>query len=158
MRLKLVRFLNKGETKTTPKICGGIVGKLFEIREKEDYFLNIYTLERPLTHEGIENVRNKTCIPAGTYQVVLEYSEKFKRELFEIKGVLNRNEAKFHSGNHINHSNGCPIVGKLFLENIKNPNDNKLYELWLGRSKEAEEEMKKKLPKEFTITIENAFN
>ena len=42
---------------------------------------------------GWQNNQNKiSCIPAGTYEVKLEYSDRFKMDLWEIKNVPNRSE------------------------------------------------------------------
>ena len=57
------------------------------------------------------NEQNVSCIPLGEYEVVLEYSNKFKKELWEIKGVDGRSETKFHSLNFWRDSNGCVGLG-----------------------------------------------
>lgn len=57
------------------------------------------------------NQRNISCILAGTYNVVLEYSAKFKQNLYEIKGVPNRSECKFHAANYWYQLNGCIALG-----------------------------------------------
>lgn len=165
IKFRLVRFLDDGEQRITLGniIRGGVVGKLFEIRENDDYFLNIITLERPRTFNGIANHKNDSntplinescCIPDGTYEVVLEYSNRFKRKLFEIKGVPNRSETKFHLGNHIDHSDGCVLVGKQLVQKVVDPKSNKIYNLWLSQSAQAEKELKTLLPEKFTLTIE----
>lgn len=167
MQIKLVRFLDDGEQRAENGIIkGGVVGKLFQVREREDYFLNIFTLERPKTYKGISNFRDdrKTspnescCIPDGTYEVVFEYSNRFKRKLFEIKGVPNRSETKFHLGNHIDCSEGCILVGKQFIQRAKDPRSNKVYNLWLSQSAIAERELPNLLPEKFTLTIETDNN
>lgn len=164
--VKQKRFRNDGEYRQEGnKIYGGVVGLLYEVREKEDYFLNIFTLERPLKFNKIENVKNDkstilneaTCIPAGEYDVVLEYSKRFDRKLFEIKGVPNRSECKFHAGNHIDHSDGCPLVGKVFYPNTVDQKTKKVYSLWIARAKEAEKEMLDRLPEKFKLIITNEF-
>ena len=57
------------------------------------------------------NESNVSCIPPGIYDVVLEYSPKFDTELWEIKGVENRSECKFHSANYWYELNGCISLG-----------------------------------------------
>ncbi len=60
----------------------------------------------------INNKNSVSCIPEGTYDVVLEYSPKFKKLLWEIKGVPNRSECKFHVSNYWWQLNGCIALGK----------------------------------------------
>ena len=58
-----------------------------------------------------DNQRMISCIPDGTYSVVLEYSDRFKTMLWEIKGVPNRSECKFHAANYARQLNGCIALG-----------------------------------------------
>lgn len=58
-----------------------------------------------------ENQGSVSCIPRGIYEVVLEYSPKFKMDLWEIKDVENRSECKFHSANFWTDLNGCIALG-----------------------------------------------
>ena len=57
------------------------------------------------------NEQGVSCIPDGTYEVELEYSNRFNKELWEIKGVENRSECKFHSANYWFQLNGCIALG-----------------------------------------------
>lgn len=57
------------------------------------------------------NERNVSCIPIGTYKVVLEWSNKFQTMLWEIKGVPGRSECKFHAANYWFQLNGCNALG-----------------------------------------------
>ena len=60
------------------------------------------------------NERNVSCYPAGTYLVMLEYSPRFNQMLWEVKGVVNRSECKFHSANYWYQLNGCTALGLRF--------------------------------------------
>lgn len=62
------------------------------------------------------NENNVSCIPKGTYPVVLEYSNRFNKELWEIKNVPNRSETKFHSANYWRQLNGCIALGQRMLD------------------------------------------
>jgi len=57
------------------------------------------------------NLNNISCIPMGTYEVVLEWSDRFQTMLWEIKGVENRSECKFHAANFWHQLNGCVALG-----------------------------------------------
>jgi hypothetical protein len=57
------------------------------------------------------NENNVSCIPKGTYEMKLEFSNRFKMDLWEIKGVPNRSETKFHAANYWNQLEGCIALG-----------------------------------------------
>ncbi|MEM1258833.1 MAG: DUF5675 family protein [Bacteroidota bacterium] len=59
----------------------------------------------------VNNQQNISCIPEGEYPLVLEYSPRFKKELWEIKEVPGRSECKFHSANYWYQLNGCIALG-----------------------------------------------
>ncbi len=60
------------------------------------------------------NQKSVSCIPknSGPYNVIWEKSNKFKRFLWEIKGVPNRSECKFHVSNYWRQLNGCIALGR----------------------------------------------
>ena len=73
-------------------------------------------LAKSLERADNNNQRNISCIPSGEYLCVLEYSNKFNRDLWEIKGVPNRSECKFHSANYWHDLNGCIALGTKYLD------------------------------------------
>lgn len=60
----------------------------------------------------LNNVRNVSCIPAGVYNLKLEWSPRFQKDLWEIYDVPNRRECKFHAANFSRELNGCIALGK----------------------------------------------
>jgi len=82
------------------------------IFENEIELFSSKTLERADNN----NQRNISCIPSGVYKCKLEYSAKFKKELWEIKGVLNRSECKFHSSNYWHDLSGCIALGTSYID------------------------------------------
>ena len=60
----------------------------------------------------LDNEKRVSCIPSGIYDVELEYSNRFKTDLWEIKGVPDRSECKFHAANYARQLNGCIALGK----------------------------------------------
>ena len=62
------------------------------------------------------NHQNISCVPVGSYKLKLEYSDRFKTELWELKGVPNRSECKFHSSNHWHQLNGCISLGNRYKD------------------------------------------
>jgi hypothetical protein len=77
-----------------------------------------YTLELPWRN----NQSNISCIPEGEYKVDLFYSHHFKRHVYHINNVHNRQYVLIHSGNYAgdvtkgykSHVLGCVLVGKSY--------------------------------------------
>lgn len=71
------------------------------------------TLERP----WLDNAQGVSCIPAGTYTCTRTFSPHFKREVFEIRGVPNRDKILIHWGNFAaTDTEGCVLVGGSFAD------------------------------------------
>ena len=60
-------------------------------------------------------IKNKTCIPFGTYNVIMAFSPHFKKILPKLLNVPNFEGILIHSGNTINDTSGCILVGKNLL-------------------------------------------
>ena len=63
-----------------------------------------------------DNERNISCVPAGMYKLVFEYSDRFKKKLWELKGVIDRSECKIHAANYARQLNGCISPGREHLD------------------------------------------
>jgi hypothetical protein len=101
MKLKLIRDCHGKESTT---------GKLFV-----DGAFECYTLEdvcRP------KKIKGCTAIPEGTYEVVVTYSNRFKRLLPLLLHVPNYEGIRIHSGNTAKDTEGCILVGKARGVNI----------------------------------------
>lgn len=96
------------------------------------------TLERP----WIDNKQDVSCVPLGKYECVKHNSTKFPN-VFELKNVPGRREILIHAGNSIDDTHGCILVGLQFMP----------YGITL--SKMALEDLRKKLPDNFTLTVGN---
>ena len=59
-----------------------------------------------------DNQQGVSCIPIGQYTVKLEYSNRFKKKLWEIINVPGRSETKFHSANFWYQLQGCIALGR----------------------------------------------
>lgn len=79
------------------------IGKLF-INGK--YFCD--TLEDAVREIKIPN---ETAIPFGTYEVIISYSPRFKKNLPLLLNVPNFEGVRIHSGNSHKDSSGCILLG-----------------------------------------------
>lgn len=87
-----------------------IDGKFF-CNTLEDTDRNIKQ-EHPETYITAKKVYGKTAIPLGTYDVVMDYSEKFKKKLPHILGVKGFDGVRIHAGNKPEDTLGCILLGK----------------------------------------------
>ncbi len=55
------------------------------------------------------------CPPVGVYPLVREYSPHFKRDLYELKDVPGHSEMKYHNGNTLTDTEGCPLLGANYI-------------------------------------------
>ena len=83
------------------------LGNCIVIDEKGNIVFSKKTLERGWR----DNQRNVSCIPVGKYVLKQDYSPRFKKYLWEIYGVPNRSECKFHAANYWKQLNGCIALG-----------------------------------------------
>lgn len=59
-----------------------------------------------------KKIYGQTAIPSGTYDVVITYSPKYKKNMPLILGVKGYSGIRIHSGNTAKDTLGCLIVGK----------------------------------------------
>lgn len=104
------------------------VDGLFECFTLED-------IERPV------KIKGETAIPKGTYKVIINESNRFKRSLPLLLDVPGFEGVRIHSGNTNHDTEGCILVGK---------SRNKDY---IGQSRKAFDKLFKKMQKAKDITL-----
>lgn len=63
--------------------------------------------DRQLETHPDDKVMHETCIPRGTYQIIITYSNRFKRELPLLVDVPGFTGIRIHAGNSAADSSGC---------------------------------------------------
>ena len=74
--------------------------------------------DRGLTSDmSVEEIKSKkiygqTAIPSGKYEMVIDYSPKYRKNMPHILNVKGYDGIRIHSGNTADDSLGCILVGK----------------------------------------------
>jgi Family of unknown function (DUF5675) len=108
-----------------------------------------YSLEDKYRADGIK-VYGKTAIPCGTYKVVIDWSNRFKRLMPHILDVPGFTGIRIHKGNTAEDTEGCILLGRIKDED------------WVGESKAVFDAFFEQLKvavdnhEKVTITVENA--
>ena len=117
--------------KTDTSVIGELlIDGVFECFTLED-------AERPV------KIKGETAIPKGTYRVIINESNRFKRLLPLLIDVPNFEGVRIHSGNSNHDTEGCILVGQ-----TRNKN-------YIGQSRKAFDKLFKKMQvaKNITLTI-----
>jgi len=99
-----------------------------------------YTLE---DKERDVKIKSETAIPKGTYKVIINQSNRFKKLLPLLLNVPNFEGVRIHPGNTNHDTEGCILVGRTRSKDF------------VGQSRKAFESLfaKMKLAKEITLII-----
>jgi hypothetical protein len=88
-------------------MCGAVctIGRLFINGEN-----TCFTLEDVVRPDGVK-IYGETAIPAGTYKVVVNFSNRFQTLMPELLEVPNFEGIRIHPGNTDKDTHGCILVG-----------------------------------------------
>jgi hypothetical protein len=100
MKLSLVRDTD-GKNCTLGKLY---INDVFECHTLED-------VDRRLEYGG-EKIYGETAIPRGTYKVIVDWSQRFKRHLPRLLSVPQFIGILIHPGNTAADTHGCILVGR----------------------------------------------
>jgi len=123
--LIVIRRLYKGEKSIIGEMT---VDGIFECFTLED-------VERPV------KIKGETAIPKGTYKVIINQSNRFKRQLPLLLNVPGFEGVRIHSGNTNHDTEGCILVGQT------------RHKEFIGKSRKAFDKLFKKMQKAKDITI-----
>ena len=78
-----------------------------------DQVSQCYALEDPdrKLEDGGEKIPGKTAIPRGKYRIIIDWSNRFKRELPRLLDVPNYVGVRIHPGNGPEDTEGCILPG-----------------------------------------------
>lgn len=83
---------------------------------KADYIIGRLYIDGEYICNSLEppwkNNERYTAIPPGIYEVIMNYSPKFKRVLPLLMNVPNRSSIRIHRGNKVQDTLGCLLCGE----------------------------------------------
>lgn len=85
------------------------IGKLYV--DGIEYAHTLEDRDRKLEDGGIK-VYGETCVPRGTYEINIDWSNKYNKFMPHILNVPQFEGIRIHPGNYAKDTEGCILVGK----------------------------------------------
>ena len=92
--------------------------KLYRLRETNNATIGMLVIDGVYFCDTLEDkirdkkVMHETCIDAGIYQVIINYSQRFERQMPLLIEVPKFVGVRIHSGNTIENTSGCILLGR----------------------------------------------
>jgi len=100
------------EVRREPSANGCTLGSLYVDGEFECFTLEDVVREVALQPVALWKIPGETAIPAGTYQVIVNISNRFQRLLPQLVDVPGFAGVRIHPGNCAADTEGCILVGR----------------------------------------------
>jgi len=90
------------------------IGKLYV-----DGVFFAYTLEDIDRHleDGGKKIHGETAIPRGSYKVIIDFSNRFQKQMMHVLNVPGFEGIRIHAGNTDKDTEGCILLGKVRSDN-----------------------------------------
>jgi hypothetical protein len=90
------------------------IGKLYV-----DGVFFAYTLEDIDRHleDGGKKIHGETAIPRGSYKVIIDFSNRFQKQMMHVLNVPGFEGIRIHAGNTDKDTDGCILLGKVRSDN-----------------------------------------
>lgn len=90
------------------------IGKLYV-----DGVFFAYTLEDIDRHleDGGKKIHGETAIPRGSYKVIIDFSNRFQKQMMHVLNVPGFEGIRIHAGNTDKDTEGCIPLGKVRSDN-----------------------------------------
>ena len=138
MKLRIDRLIGNRNLDINKKQTLGMLTVYADLRD----LFKCKTLELPWK----DNATNISCIPAGKYNCVKRFSEKYGWH-FHVLGVPGRSFILIHQANYVRQLRGCIAVGESHIDNDRDGLKD------VTNSKATMKQLLSILPEEFELEI-----
>jgi len=95
-----------------PSTAACTIGALYVNGTFQCFTLEDVVRERDGVTVAEWKVQNQTAIPAGTYKVIVDFSNRFQRNMLHVLDVPGFDGIRIHAGNTAADTDGCILVGQ----------------------------------------------
>lgn len=95
-----------------PSTLNSTAGTLMVDGVVECFTLEDVVREVPGKPVSTWKLAGKTAIPTGAYQVIIDFSDRFQRQMPHVLNVPGFDGVRIHSGNTAADTEGCILLGK----------------------------------------------